>query len=145
MGEKMSKKNLDLECAKVGKKIVEERKEDADKKIKNVVENSLGVLQEDGIYAFYVYLFSEGAQNEKNNSYVIAKRTWNFLKEGDNDEFGMDFVEKDFNKNRVYKDLENKVLNDLDRTFFVKEILENILVYGRYHAKALKGLEEDEE
>ena len=129
---KKSIDNLDLKTAKVGRQIVKNSKSNGDTEIGNVIQNSLGILQEDGIYAYFVYLFSEKAENNGSNFYVVGKRTWNFLKKS---EEGLGYLEEGFSKNNLSE--LDKILSDLDKTFFTKEVLEQILIYARYHAKAV--------
>jgi len=131
--------NLDRLCAKYGQKIVTEGKnlfknnKEFDKnKIKNPIQKSLGVLQEDGVYAFFLYLDSEGAFDKDKTEKVISEHSWEILKE-DN----INLVTKNFDKEKVYKELQENVLKELDKMFLAKNLLEKMLIYARYHAKAL--------
>ena len=127
------KNNLDLSCAKIGKKIVDELKgKNSHSDIKNAIQKSLGVLQEDGIYAFYVYLKSEGCVSSK-----IAESSWNIFNDG------LNFVDCGYDKNKFNQSLKDKILNDLDKTFLAKDVLEKTMIYTRYHAKALSNEEEE--
>lgn len=102
--------NLDAECASVGMDIGKTNDETA-------ITNALGVLQQDGVYAFYLYLASKGQD-------LLAKQTLEAL--------------------RTVIDLNNKpplevaklLVRDLDKLLFAKELLERTLIYARYHAKA---------
>jgi len=50
--------NLDFYCAQCAQEIVKlsDHGESRDKELENRLNNALGVLQEDGFYAFYLYL-----------------------------------------------------------------------------------------
>lgn len=128
--------NLDAECAKAGKDIVDNNKDnEKGMDIENVINKSLGVLQEDGIYAFYTYLKSESDPNFG----VVENKTSEFLKEKD-----LNLIEANGN-DELLGSLKEQVLEDLDKTFFCKEVLEKTLIYARYHAKALSDNQESKE
>lgn len=118
--------NLDRECFSFSMKIVEaltniedekEREKEA-KNLFNIITKSLGVLQEDGVFAFYVYLKSE---KEK----TIEKETINLLN-------------KVFDKN-MNCTLENikEITNDINTLLFAKSLIEKTLIYARYQAKSM--------
>lgn len=129
--------NLDYLCARGGQEIVEGGKKQVNKArdVENPIQKSLGVLQEDGIYAFYIYLASEGAFKGNNVENTIKYNTWELLSHsnlnlglsGDN--------EKD--KDQFFKELQKFLSKDLDEVFLAKELLEKTMTYARYHAKAL--------
>lgn len=141
--------NIDVKCAKVGREIVEESTQYATKSsdIKNSIQKSLSILQEDGIYAFTVYLDSEDGFNNGNIENEVLKRSLGFLQ---------GFSEIDFiserngdlkNKDEVYTKLEDFLSEDrdIDKIFFAKDMIEKTLIYARYHAKALNNLDKEEE
>lgn len=118
--------NLDIICAKYGGQIsrnVNEAFDDKDK-TENLITKSLGVLQEDGIYAFFLYLLSRGS-SEKDGANALSQDSLLLLKEiiptSASDELS------------VAKDL----ANNLNHLLLAKEMLERTLIYARYHAKAL--------
>lgn len=123
---------LDLKCAARGDKIITDIGSDEKNKIESVITRSLGVLQEDGVYAFALYLASKKGKNrsveEKTVSSVFAN-AFGLLKElrllsASSEDF-LKAVLTDFARN----------LADL---LFAKDLLERTLVYARYHAKALE-------
>ncbi|OPY72513.1 MAG: hypothetical protein A4E62_00835 [Syntrophorhabdus sp. PtaU1.Bin002] len=118
--------NLDLECAVrseslrdlIDKKDKKEKKDAA-----NLITKVLGVLQEDGIYAFYLYLRAEGKQIHDNIE-VESKRLLNT-------------VFPDIAVNSDGCTVAKQIVSDANRTLLAKELLERMLVYARYHAKGL--------
>lgn len=116
----MNTANLDLVCAEYGDKIA--------KKIGNEVPimKSLGVLQEDGVYAFFLYCQSKGEKD-------IGSECYGFLKD--------DRILKTlFNdSNDLLKAVREVFKDKLNQLLFAKELLERTLIYARYHAKALGG------
>ena len=121
---------LDMKCAEKGKEIVDKLFNSLNKdktKTENLITKSLGVLQEDGVYAYFLYISSL-----KNNYPDAAKQeTFNLLKQND--------ILKEVvgSENDILKALRDNFDNKLDELLFAKELLERTLVYARYHAKAL--------
>ena len=132
--------NLDFLCAKYGQEIVRSvEREVMEKKIRkndieNMLQKSLGVLQEDGIYAFTVYLDAEGAFNNaaEGKEHVvkeILKNAWNLLND-------IALVNGECKRDIVYSGLQ-KLSADLNKLFLAKDLIEKCLIYALYHAKAL--------
>ena len=134
--------NLDFLCARYGQEIVksiesmerEVRKSD----IENMLQKSLGILQEDGIYAFTVYLDSEGAfkddadgRDKEKVVKGILKNVWSLLSDT-----GIALVNGECMRDVVYTGLQ-RLSEDLDKLFLAKDLIEKCMVYARYHAKAL--------
>jgi len=88
------------------------------KNLFNIITKSLGVLQENGVFAFYVYLKSE---KEK----TIEKETINLL----NKVF-------DKNMNCKLKDI-REFTNNINTLLFAKSLIEKTLIYARYQAKSM--------
>ncbi|NIA09294.1 MAG: hypothetical protein GWP10_06085 [Nitrospiraceae bacterium] len=51
--------NLDLACSQVGKTIAEQ----SSKELKNLITSALAVLEEQGIYALFLYLKAQDKNN----------------------------------------------------------------------------------
>lgn len=103
---------LDMKCAEFGSTIglaVEE----------TLITKSLGVLQEDGVYAFFLWTTSKAD--------AIKTHAFSFLKDRGMLRDGAD----------VLKVIRESFENDIDKLLFAKELLERTLVYARYHAKAI--------
>lgn len=114
--------NIDLKCAQFGNKIAYEVKDET------LITKSLGVLQEDGVYAFFLYLASKKgtAENIKDNAFNLLTQEGILNHVVGNEHDHLKAVRENF---------EDK----LDELLLAKELLERTLVYARYHAKALGG------
>ena len=127
---------LDMKCAEYGSKIVSEIDNAAKErnKIETMITKTLGVLQEDGIYAFALYSESKSGETntEKKTAKLIYDKTFALLKA---DKIGI-LPEK---CNNFLVGIRQNLAEgkDLDKLFLAKELLERTLVYARYHAKAL--------
>lgn len=118
-----AKELLDAVCANSGMLIADEVNDE------NIITKALGVLQEDGLYAFFLYLKAikqEGFSKKAVNLLEIAE----LIK---------------INTSDILKSLQNGLCNDLDRLIFAKNLLEKALIYARYHAKAKKNKKEQSE
>jgi hypothetical protein len=133
--------NLDQLAAIYSQKIVENQ-EKQKSEIENLVTKSLGVLQENGVYAMTLYLLSRSSEKEKKLAEGILKKlidlfTDEKLKslklEGD--------AKKIINLQKPMETLQffsNKVCDDLDTLLLVRSLYEQVLIYARYGAKALE-------
>ncbi|MFH1859684.1 MAG: hypothetical protein ABH870_01525 [bacterium] len=110
--------NLDLKCAECGSKIAKNKEDE------KLITKALGVLQEDGVYAFFLYLKS---QKEKAAEW-ISERTFSLLKT----QITAINAEKE-----PLPAIRDKLADNLDSLLLAKQLLEKALVYARYHAKAL--------
>lgn len=111
--------NLDLECAKLGQTLANER-EISDK----LLTDAVGVLEEQGLYAAFLYLEARGGKGGK----AINKKVNEFLKMipvGTLLAHGHDVLEsvKELSKN-------------LDNLLLARDLVRQVLVYARYHVKA---------
>jgi len=111
--------NLDFECAKLGQQMAEG--DGVDEKLLN---EALAVLEEQGVYAFFLYLKARGREGVNHVSATCAE----FLRrvpQGSPLLGGGD----------VFASLQ-KLSDNLDELLFARELLRQALVYGRYHVKA---------
>lgn len=96
--------------------------------IDNTVTKALGVLQENGVYACFLYLLAK----EKENGRVVVDEMLNLLAG-----LGFDWTKPtDNNPASVLSHISSKVTVDLERLLLAKETLEQMLIYARYGAKA---------
>lgn len=116
-------RNLDLLCAKTGQEIAGEVKNE------NVIRAALGVLQEDGVYACFLYLLSENKR--------LANMLWQFLKDGA-EVPGVGSSIRELTGENITTAIGNLAQN-LQNLLFAKELLEQTLIYARYHAKISPG------
>ena len=124
--------NLDYLCTKIGQEIGEMKKERNESTL-STLRKALGILQEDGVYAMFLWLEKENSGIRKKlttelNGSDIVKKYLLQNSEGFRDDF------KEF-----CKDL-SELSQDIDKLFFLKKILERSLTYALYHAK-VKGEE----
>ena len=123
--------NLDQLCAQHGYQIAKEVHSKIGKKnAENLITKSLGILQEDGVYAFFLFQISrserekEGARTLKDQATVLFRLA------------GI----KGFQESKdPLEAVRNELANDLDQLLLAKRLLEQSLIYARYHAKALEG------
>lgn len=100
----------------------------------NTVTKALGVLQENGVYACFLYLKAK----EKENGDVVIEEMLNLL-----DRLGFGWSKPEDENGRVdtsaevvLKHVAEKVTDNLERLLLAKETLEQMLIYARYGAKA---------
>lgn len=96
--------------------------------VDSTVTKALGVLQENGVYASFLYLLAK----EKENSSVVVEEMLNLL---DGLGFGWGKLEN-LTADKVLSHIRDKVTVDLERLLLAKETLEQMLIYARYGAKA---------
>ncbi len=117
--------NLDRLAAQHAQQIINCRKADD---IENIVTKALGVLQENGVYACFLYLLAK----EKDNGKVVVTEMLKLL-----DGLGFGWGKPaDDQAETILKHISDKVTVDLERLLLAKETLEQMLIYARYGAKA---------
>lgn len=121
----MKQLNLDQLAAQYAQKIVADGKAD----IENLITKSLGVLQEQGVYACLLFLFSRTG-NEKNLAEKTRPHLYDLLKALPV------FADKEITNQNALQFFADTVCNDLDTLLLVKELYEQTLIYARYGAKA---------
>jgi len=130
--------NLDRLAAQHAQKIIQcavDEKGGSDKEKKklagsmdNTVTKTLGVLQENGVYACFLYLLAK----EGENGSVVIEEMLNLL-----DGLGFGWGKPaDNSAEKVLPHITNEVTVDLERLLLAKETLEQMLIYARYGAKA---------
>ena len=113
--------NLDVECANLGRALAQ-----LDKVDDKTLTSALSVLEEQGVYACFLFLNAQGGPGGRKVSGKLAKFLQNIPEEspllGTGDLF-----------NAL-----QALAGDLDKLLFARDLLRQALVYGRYHAKAKK-------
>lgn len=116
--------NLDLACAKAGQAIAQK----PSKELEKLVTSALAVLEEQGVYALFLFLKTRGGDAAK----TIEQKACELLREtprrapllpGDGD---------------VFTSLQ-RMSEDLDKLLLARDLLRQTLVYARYHARAPQG------
>lgn len=124
--------NLDAMINKIGFEIVEaiKGKGKDQTKYKNEIDKVLGVLSNDGVYAFYVYVKSKKIED------VFLEKIKGIL----------EYIDIKDNNENSYNELSQEFFETLSENLsdllFFREILEKILIYARYHAKAMGEVNE---
>lgn len=124
---------LDLKCASYGEEIIRSINRPAEKnKIMSMVNRALGVLMEDGLYAFALYTKSEMGDNraEELTAKYLYQKTHALLKDRD---ISLITV----TNNDYLSAIRGELGNNIDKLLLAKELVERTLIYVRYHAKAL--------
>ncbi|MFZ3114998.1 MAG: hypothetical protein WA133_13135 [Syntrophales bacterium] len=113
-------KILDMKCAEYGAELAAEDHDDT------LITKALGVLQEDGVYAFFLYLSAKKSEEASK----LQIKAFKFLKQPEilGHLFSTD--------TDPLPALRERFRDNLDELLFSKELLERTLVYARYHAKA---------
>lgn len=112
--------NLDLACARTGQAIAEK----PSKELEKLVTSALAVLEEQGVYALFLFLKTRGGKAAP----TIEQKVREFLKttpqqapllSGDGD---------------VFASLQS-MSEDLDKLLLARDLLRQALVYARYHVR----------
>lgn len=123
--------NLDKRAAQTAQKIVAQTPESKSSEVDNLATKALGVLQEQGVYAATLFLYSRTSKADKAIAPVIRGELLNLappLAPGatapaDEASAALNFVTE-------------YIAGDLDTLLLVKQIWEQTLIYVRYGAKA---------
>lgn len=140
--------NLDWIAAKHAQAVIKDSKYKDSKAVENTVTKALGVLQEDGVYACFLYLLAkEKPSNEdkkkqqKSTGEILVKYMLELL---DNLQIDWGKPEKCQPEDILLFIVSNEKIT-LERLLLTKEILEQMLIYSRYGAKARQEEEKDKE
>jgi len=119
--------NLDYLAAKYAQTIIQKTKDKKASDIENTITKALGVLQEDGVYACFLYLLAR----EKENGAVVVDEMLNLLSS-----LPFGWQKPTNNSNEILRFINEQVTKDLERLLLAREVLEQMLIYARYGAKA---------
>lgn len=120
--------NLDRLAAKYAQAIISRTAAKKASDVDNTVTKALGVLQENGVYACFLYLLAK----EKENGSVVVAEMLDLLNDMD---FGWG-KPADNSAEKMLSHISDKVAVNLERLLLAKETLEQMLIYARYGAKA---------
>lgn len=121
----MNVQNLDAACAKLGAKLASSGNKDTE----NSITKALGVLEEQGVYALFLYLHAREKQWGQATSNELAS----FLRE----QPAKHALLGGTTTNEPFDALQT-LAGDLDKLLFARDVLHRALVYARYHAKAVQ-------
>ncbi len=133
--------NLDSRINEYSYKMVKELN---DRKVNLVeIDKALGVLCNDGVYGYYVYCKSraDGKNDEKIKSPMFSQFISNIVKEFDDIVCSGKEI-KSFKSLYEYDKYFSDLSKNIHKLLFFKDILEKILTYARYHAKAEDDINE---
>lgn len=131
--------NLDAELNKLGFEIANKAQNDG---LLTFIDKALGVLANDGVYAYYVFCLSKDKKDKGDKpckkifidepvatlkSFLLSDKYGNI---GNN--------EADYKEEKFFE----KLSGNLPDLLFFKDALERALIYARYHAKALGDKDE---
>ncbi len=123
-----SSNNIDSVINEVSYEIA--RKISKNAKYQNEVDKALGVLVNDGLYAYYVYVKTKIKKdsNEKGNIFIDELRPLlKFIK----------VEENEGQENALNEKCLEKLSKDLNNLLFFRDLVERVLVYVRYYLKAM--------
>lgn len=110
--------------------------------LERLVTKALGVLQEQGVYALMIFLFSR-TSDEAIMAPVICNELYRTLASipafAGNDDLKKMIQQQADKKDAVKDSLEfysGQVLNNLDQLLLVRDLYEQTMIYARYNAKA---------
>jgi len=120
--------NLDRLAAQRAQVIIRCTRNTKASDVENLITKALGVLQENGVYACFLYLKAK----EKDHGDVVVEEMLNLLAD-----LGFGWGKPTTNTAEdVLSHLTEKVTGNLERLLLAKETLEQMLIYARYGAKA---------
>ena len=123
--------NLDRLAARHAQAIIKATMDKKASDVDNTITKALGVLQENGIYACFLYLLAK----EKEIGPIVIREMLDLLDLLDKHGFGWG-KPKDNSPESVLAHVCEKVTVNLERLLLAKETLERMLIYARYGAKA---------
>ncbi|WP_202319140.1 hypothetical protein [Archaeoglobus neptunius] len=126
MMETKNKLTIDKISAKIGFDLAKKftNKDDADK-LETIVTKAIGVLIEDGLLAYVIWLKSRG-EKERKYATEILNKSKDLIRE-------LDLATTD-----DPIDMALEISSSIEKTLLARQLLERMLVYARYRAKALQ-------
>ncbi|NJK52039.1 MAG: hypothetical protein HC936_03015 [Leptolyngbyaceae cyanobacterium SU_3_3] len=136
--------NLDRLAAQHAQAVITDTKDRKSSDVENTVTKALGVLQEDGVYACFLYLLAkeqaskeDKKRNKKSAGEILVKYMLDLL---DSLKIGWDKPSSEKAEDILsHLTQNNKRENErisLEQLLLTKETLEQMLIYARYGAKA---------
>ena len=113
--------NLDISCAELGRKLSV-----IDRVDEKLLQDSLSVLEEQGLYAFFLYLKAHG----KGPGKEVTAKCYQFLRDNPV------ICQKLHSSGNNVFDAILELSQSIDDLIFARELLIQALVYARYHSKA---------
>ena len=135
--------NLDKLAAERAQEMVKDANSIANVKkpvetLERLATKSLGVLQEQGVYAMMLFLFSRSS-DEQNVAPVIRAQLYKALKALPAFQNDKNLPQDDAKAEATLQFYTDNKLFDLDTLLLVRDLYELTLIYVRYGSKAAKG------
>jgi len=127
----MTRLDLDWLAAQTAQNIIKKTEGQDANDVDNLLTKVLGVLQENGIYAAFLYLYSRTRSIEQ----PIAEQARRALL-GTSPKLGLTPPSDISTAAPILDFLTNQVCQDLDTLLLFKQLWEQTLIYARYGAKA---------
>jgi len=124
----MTESNLDKISAEAGFELADKNRDKA-KDFERIVTKALGILIEDGLFAYAIWLESEDKSDIIDSSFELIKEKAGII-QGD-----YDSVRR---PEKLRKAILSEIASDMQKTLLARQLLERMLVYARYRAKALQ-------
>lgn len=122
--------NLDISAARSAQEIIDKTNETPSKEVENLITKTLGVLQENGVYACLLYLYSCTSRGDNDVGGIIRITLINILE-------GLNKIPPKGAESKVMlRYFGDEICNDLDVLLMTKQLWEQTLIYARYGAKA---------
>lgn len=141
----MTMLNLDQKAAKYAQDMVNRAKGANEvsmpvETLERLVTKTLGVLQEQGVYAMLLFLYSR-TSDENKIAPSIRNPLFLLLRDDDQNHYVPGFNGKkvpngNTSTQEALEFFSEHVLSDLDTTLLIRELYEQTLIYARYGAKA---------
>ncbi|MCL5960769.1 MAG: hypothetical protein M1358_15955 [Chloroflexi bacterium] len=108
--------------------------------LERLVTKTLGVLQEQGVYAMMLFLYSRSSDEAK-IAPIVRAQLFRLLEDKDQDHQIPAFADKGVPADGAQAQTglafyEEHLMNDLDLLLLVRDLYEESLIYARYGAKA---------
>ena len=107
--------------------------------LERLATKTLGVLQEQGVYAMMLFLFSRTSDEAKVAECCIRPQLYQVLKALPAFQNDADVPDDEADAETALKFYTEKILDDLDTLLLVRDLYEQTLIYTRYGAKAAAG------
>ncbi|MEM3554414.1 MAG: hypothetical protein QXU79_01155 [Candidatus Micrarchaeaceae archaeon] len=125
-------RNLDWLAAQTAQQIIADTMSFKPAEVDNLATKALGVLQENGVYAATLFLFSRSGKDEQIASAVSQQ----LLQLAAQEILHQPTPDDDAQKALLF--VTDHICNNLDTLLLVKQVWEQTLIYVRYGAKARK-------
>lgn len=126
--------NLEAVLNNLGYELVAEIKKKGDsEKLLRLIDKALGVLANDGVYAYYVFCKAQNTDKNSDPEDIFVKLPLEKLKPYIN----LEIKDKESDKSEVEQYF-SSLSEDLNKMLAFRNFLETALIYARYHAKAVK-------